>query len=221
MLRKILTMSIYLVMLHSCGLDTSRIAPGYVEAFKTLNNLLVTQENELITPEIINKIPYASMTLRIGRGAPGLVILESYQDEKETWVSADGVYLMLLQGRVVKTGGLVNNLVGFKAVDNNFMDLIKNKGSEKLFFYYSYDKPELNNMRVEANRKFIRKETIDLVDSSKQLNLIEEKITNKFIGWTKTNRYWVDDNNFVWRSEQFISPKLPRFDIEVTKKFVQ
>ena len=76
-------------------------------------------------------------------------------------------------------------------------------------------------MRVEANRKFIRKETIDLVDSSKQLNLIEEKITNKFIGWTKTNRYWVDDNNFVWRSEQFISPKLPRFYIEVTKKFVQ
>ena len=62
-----------------------------------------------------------------------------------------------MQEEVVKTGGLVNNLVDFKAVDHNFMDLIKDKGSEKLF-YYSYDKPELNNMRVEANRKFIRKE---------------------------------------------------------------
>lgn len=161
------------------------------------------------------------MTLRIGRGAPGLVILESYQDEKETWVSADGIYLVIDHGRVIKTGGLLNNLVDFKAVDNDFENLIKHKDSEKLFYYYSYDKPELINMRVEANRKFIRKERIDLINSSKQLNLIEEKITNNFIGWSEVNRYWVDDDNFVWKSEQFISPKLPGFYIEVTKKLVQ
>jgi hypothetical protein len=208
-------------VLQSCSLDTSRIAPGYVEAFRTIKNTLITQENKLITPEIIDSIPYASMTLRIGRGAPGLVILESYEDEKETWVSADGIYLIIEQGRVVKTGGLLNNLVDFKAVDNDFNDLIKYKGSEKLFYYYSYDKPELINMRVEANRKFIRKEQIDLLNSSKQLNLIEEKITNHFIGWTEINRYWVDNNNFVWKSEQYISPKLPSFNIEVTKRLAQ
>ena len=86
MSRKLVALIIYLLMLHSCSLDTSRIAPGYVEAFRTIKNILITQENKLITPEIIDRIPYASMTLGIGRGAPGLVILESYQDEKETWV---------------------------------------------------------------------------------------------------------------------------------------
>lgn len=221
MSRKLISLIICLSVLQSCSLDTSRIAPGYVEAFRTIKNTLITQENKLITPEIIDSIPYASMTLRIGRGAPGLVILESYEDEKETWVSADGIYLIIEQGRVVKTGGLLNNLVDFKAVDNDFNDLIKYKGSEKLFYYYSYDKPELINMRVEANRKFIRKEQIDLLNSSKQLNLIEEKITNHFIGWTEINRYWVDNNNFVWKSEQYISPKLPSFNIEVTKRLAQ
>ena len=221
MLRKLIFLTIIFLMFHSCSIDTSRIAPGYVEAFRAIKNILIAQENKLITPEIIDRIPYASMTLRIGRGAPGLVILESYQDEKETWVSADGIYLVIHQGRVVKTGGLLNNLVDFRAVDNDFENLIKHKDSEKLFYYYSYDKPELINMRVEANRKFIRKERIDLINSSKQLNLIEEKITNDFIGWSEVNRYLVDDDNFVWKSEQYISPKLPGFHIEVTKKLVQ
>ena len=62
---------------------------------------------------------------------------------------------------------------------------------------------------------------LSLINSSKQLNLIEEKITNDFIGWSEVNRYWVDDDNFVWKSEQYISPKLPGFYIEVTKKLVQ
>ena len=78
MSRKLISLIICLSVLHSCSLDTSRIAPGYVEAFRTIKNTLITQENKLITPEIIDSIPYASMTLRIGRGAPGLVILESF-----------------------------------------------------------------------------------------------------------------------------------------------
>ena len=51
-----------------------------------------------------------------------------------------------------------------------------------------------------------------------ELILIEERIENQYIGWKETNKYWVDDTNFVWKSEQFISPRLPKFIIEVTKK---
>ena len=209
------------ILLHSCSLDTSRIAPGYIEAYKTLKGTIIPQDNELITPEVIEKIPYASMTLKIGRGAPGLVILESFVDEQETWISADGVYLVIEKGRIIKTAGLFNNLINFRAVDNNFSDLLKSKDSEKLYFYYSYDLPELNNMRVEANRKFIKTERTELLGTTKELNLIEERISNNFIGWKETNRYWVDSDGFVWKSEQYLSPKLPRFDMEVTKRFSQ
>ena len=99
-----------LFFLYSCGLDTSRIAPGYIEAFKTIKNTVITQENEFITPDIIENIPYASMTLKIGRGVPGLVILESFDDGIETWVSADGVYLLIEEGRIIKTAGLFKKI---------------------------------------------------------------------------------------------------------------
>lgn len=221
MFKNINLIGISVLFLYSCSLDTSRIAPGYIEAFKTLKNAVITQENEFITPEIIAKIPYASMTLKIGRGTPGLVILESIDDEIETWVSADGVYLLVQQGRIIRTAGLFNNLTNFMAVDSNFSNIIASKGSEKLFYYFSYDKPELNNMRVVADRKFIRKEMVEMLGTFRQLYLIEERISNSLIGWSEVNKFWVDDNNFVWKSEQFISPKLPRFNIEVTKKLSQ
>ena len=218
MIKKIPLIGIYIILFQSCSIDTSRIAPGYVEAFQTIKDSLIGADNELVTAEIIERIPYASSKLAIGKGAPGLIILESINDNKETWVSADGLFLVIEDGRVIKSAGLFNNLVSLKFADNDFKDLIVSRTSEKLIFYYSYDNPELIDMRVEVERRFIKEEKVRLLSGEKQLSLIEEKITNDYIGWKELNKFWVDNEGFVWKSEQFISPKLPRFNIEVTKK---
>ena len=73
-------------------------------------------------------------------------------------------------------------------------------------------------MKVNGERRFIRKESVQLLGQEKQLNLIEETIKNDYIGWGVTNKFWVDDEMFVWKSNQSISPKLPEFYVEVTKK---
>lgn len=218
MIKKISLIGIYIILFQSCGIDKSRIAPGYAEAFLTIKNSLIGADNKVVTAELIERIPYASSKLKIGKGAPGLIILESINDNKETWVSADGLFLVIEDGRVIKSAGLFNNLVSLKFADNDFKDLIDSRASEKLIFYYSYDNPELIDMRVEVERRFVREEKVRLISGEKQLNLIEEKITNDYIGWKELNRFWVDNEDFVWKSEQFISPKLPRFNIEVTKK---
>ena len=73
-------------------------------------------------------------------------------------------------------------------------------------------------MKVNVERRFVRKESVQLLGHEKQLNLIEERIENDYIGWRATNKFWVDDEMFIWKSHQSISPKLPKFYIEVTKK---
>jgi len=73
-------------------------------------------------------------------------------------------------------------------------------------------------MKVEVQRKYKGLEKVDLLKGESELHLIEENIKNNFIGWNVTNKYWMDDNSFVWKSEQYISPKLPKFILEVTKK---
>jgi len=208
---------IFSLFVASCA-SIGSVAPGYVEAFKTIKGVIVGYENELLTPDLIKNIPYASSILKIGKGAPALIILESKEEEQETWVSSDGIYLVFKEGRIVKTSGFFNNLINFKSVETNFASLMDTNESESLVYYYSYDDPELIDMRVQASRRFVAKEKVQLIDREEELNLIEEQIVNHYIGWEVTNKFWIDDDMFVWKSEQYISPKLPKFYIEVTKK---
>jgi len=218
MITKRIYVLIFSLFTVSCASISQNVAPGYVEAIKTIKGLIVGYENELITPTLVKNIPYASSILKIGKGAPGLIILENKGKEKETWVSEDGIYLVFEEGRVVQTSGFFNNLTNFKSVKNNFASLMDTTETQFLIYYYSYDSPELINMRVEASRRFVRKEKVKLLNREEELYLIEERIVNEYIGWKVINKFWVDNDMFVWKSEQYISPKLPKFHIEVTKK---
>ena len=50
------------------------------------------------------------MTLNVGKGPKGLMILESNNYNLNTWVSADSVYITERNGKIIQTKGLGNNL---------------------------------------------------------------------------------------------------------------
>lgn len=205
-----------ILLLSSCAsIDTNRIAPGYVEAFTAIKQLILGVENE-IKPEIIKNIPYASMLVKIGNGPTALMILESKNNEDYLWVSADGVYLLINNGKIIKTSGLSNNLKEkISPLISWNEDLYINK---KFISYNSFNFPTLNNLKV--THTYTQKETdnIVLLNGTKELTLIEEEISSERVAWYETNKYWLDDKNFVWKSVQHISPRLPEIYIEVTKK---
>ena len=74
------------------------------------------------------------------------------------------------------------------------------------------------NLDIEVNITVKGSEKVQLFNREAELLLIEEEMVNKKIGWKRVNKYWVDEEYFVWKSEQYISPKLPKFYLEVTKK---
>lgn len=218
-INKTTLIAVSVLFLNSCThIDFNRVAPGYSEAVSTLKGAIFGYKNELITKELVNKIPYASSILTIGKGSPGLVILESKDEDKEIWVSSDGIYIVIDKGRIIKTKGLFNNITDLRFIDIDVKKLSIEKTTENLIYYYSYDIPQLIDMKVEVQRKYKGLEKVDLLKGESQLHLIEEDIKNNFIGWNITNKYWMDDNSYVWKSEQYISPKLPKFILEVTKK---
>ena len=205
--------------LNSCSSlpNSNRIAPGYVEAFQSIQKAIFGYESKTISSNLINSIPYASLILKIGKGPEGLLILESKRDNNEIWVSADEVYLTINNGRIVSTQGLINNLTNltlpYKTSDLNSME-------ENMVYkyYYSYNPPTLNNLEVEAVIKQRGQVEVVILDENKDLFLIEEFINNDYLGWAVKNSFWIDEEGFVWKSEQNISPKLPTIYFEVTKK---
>jgi len=205
-----------LLAMSSCStIDLNRVAPGYIEAFQQAKGLVYGVDNPYITDDLIKNIPYASSILQIGTGAPGLIILESKKNSSETWVSSDGVFLVIKKGKIIKTQGLNNNLVDSLIPKQYFKDSL---GDVKFNFYLSYDEPKLDNLKVEATNRVLNKELVAVGSQEMLLTLVEETLSNSYLGWKVTNKYWKDENGFTWRSEQYISPRLPPFIIQVTKK---
>ena len=213
------TLIVLLFFLVSCSsIDTSRIAPGYGEAFKAFKYAFFGYEDEQIPASIIQNIPYASSLLKIGKGPTGLLILESKNDNIETWISADKVILLIRNGKIIRSSGLQNNLTNLISPFSSFKELKNSPLNYPYKIYLSYDKPSLLNLDIEVNITVKGSEKVQLFNREAELLLIEEEMVNKKIGWKRVNKYWVDEEYFVWKSEQYISPKLPKFYLEVTKK---
>ena len=104
--------SIFLVfILTSCSyLDVQRIAPNYIEAYKGIRGYISGYQDYPITRELVDKIPYASMKLAIGKGSSGLLILEESNNNNLIYLSADGIRFVIKDGVIIKTSGLENNL---------------------------------------------------------------------------------------------------------------
>lgn len=205
-----------LASVTSCAsIDTNKIAPGYVQAFTSIKQFIF-QSDEGIDPELIKSIPYASMLVKIGKGPSALMILESVKNEDYTWVSADGVYLVINNGRIIETYGLPNNLKERLAPANTWKD--KFESDLEYVSYNSYGSPSLNNLKVTSKYSYKGEEEINLVFGLKKLKLIEEEINSQEVAWSRLNTYWIDEDSFIWKSNQYISPRLPNINFEVTKK---
>ena len=210
---------LYLVLLSflwSCSnFPKNNIASGYFTAYEAIESYFnPAGPEDLFSVELIDNIPYASSLVTIGQGSPGLVILESIKDSEHTWLSADKVYIVIRNGRVIKTAGLPNNLIDFRSSRMN----INTSVDLEVMSYYSYDEPALIDLKVTSTVKMIDTSKVSLFNRDIRLTLYEEYIQNEYLGWKETNKYWVDAEGFVWKTIQYISPKLPPIKIEVTKK---
>ena len=219
-LLQVFTVAIVLSLGACASITSGNVAPSYFIAFEALKDTIFGQPDNLITRGLVEKIPYASAKLKIGKGPAGLVILESIENKQYTWVSADKIFVVVKNGRIVRTLGLSNNLTSFESPKQTFKELIEESNPILDYFIYcSYDNPLLINLKIQVHLTKKGFQNITILGEAKSLILIEEEISNDYIGWKAKNQYWVDPKDFfVWKSIQHISPKLPEFIFEVTKK---
>ena len=210
-----------LLLLPSCAsLNSEKFASSYIYAYKAIKNTLIGYPDLNITREIVENIPYASGLLRIGKGTQGLVILESKENNKYFWVSKDEVFIVTKDGRIERSLGLLNNLTKISSIDQSFKDVLTKPNPVTHYYsYYSFEEPLLFDLKVTISIENKGIDEIEILGERKKLILIEESISSELIGWKEKNKFWVDPiDYFVWKSEQNITPKLPTFIFQVTKK---
>jgi hypothetical protein len=198
--------------LPACG--ENGIGRNLVTAFQLAT---VGLPGPTITRATVDSIPYASIAARIGKGPRSLLVLWEQTAEGLLWLSADGVGITTHRGRIVKTVGLENNLrrtVSLRG-DPIGSPLLAANTSTRLLDLEPDGPFEL---AVESQYRIVGRRTISVTEIDFDTVLIIEDCRAKTLNWEFSNRYWADPaDGFIWRSEQFVLPSLPVFEIEVLK----
>ena len=174
--------------------------------------------DDLYTAELVKNIPYASSLISFNGKNKSLIILEEIRKNEKFWISRDKVRFKENNGRIVQTIGLPNDLYDISRPTVTFKEILNRK---KLNYvsYYSFRKPQLNNLKVFITSQVTGIEQVDILGVERNLTLIQEQIFAPRINWKEENKYWIDtETDINWKSLQHISPKLPPIEIELTKK---
>ena len=95
-----------ILILSSCG----NLPIAYIQNFSSINSVVFGFPEYEITQEIFDEYENSFMKIRFGRGPHSILILAYIEDEIYEWVGNDGVKIFTLDGRIIKTSGLTNNV---------------------------------------------------------------------------------------------------------------
>lgn len=215
--RKLIYLS--LLFIFGCSSLPDNVAGSWKYSFQAVKGAIFGYEDYPITRDLVNNIPYASMRLKIGKGAAGLLILEAKEGKINTWVSSDEIRIVEKNGEIIRTIGLINNLTSIRSHDINLFNQINNKDIKEIKKYISLDNPEVFDLNLSIKIFNEGIEEIEILDKKYSLiHFILEK-ENRYIRWKVKDHYWIDpQNGFVWKTIQHISPDSPPILMEITKK---
>jgi hypothetical protein len=156
--------------------------------------------------KFFESFPYSYAMIRIGNSKPARIVLSSISKNIFEWVSADGVKIYTLEGKVIRTLGLERD-IDLRA------DRVKfNTASQQSVFLDLYN-PEAINIAGTQSVTIGEEETIVFLEQPIDVLSAQERIFFKAINWTQKNQYYLKDGQ-VLKSVQKFHPLMPKIEIQ-------
>lgn len=173
-----------------------------------------------ITRDRIDKIPFATIAARIGKGPRSILVLWRTDGANLHWLSADGAAIITRNGRVVKTVGLPTNLSDTRDISVDPLSPSQIGIIDGATYKYTRDRAgELEfGLEVESRFRVLGAETIRIAEIEFDTIHVVEDCLAKTQNWRFRNEYWLDPaDGFVWQSDQVVLPEFSSFKIETLK----
>ena len=206
------------VLLSSCG--ENRISRTIIDAYKLT---FQDRPSPQFTREYITKLPYASISAKIGKGPKSLLVLWRVENNEQFWLAADGVVLGMKKGRILKTAGLPETIIDTIPINNDPIYLGLHKKENHLVFERNIDFKGKNSMypktiKILSNFSYEGSQIVKIYDIDFETILVRESCTAKKLNWKFENLFWVDPNTgMVWKSIQHVARGFAPVIIEVLK----
>ena len=213
--KQYITFTIGLFLLSGC-------TQKFNDTFSTVNaSIEGLSDVELSAAELI-EFPYDSAYVRFNNGRKILMVLalaeinplNNYQTLK--WLSADNVMLVTENGRIVKTLGFDNNLIGIKSTSGQLPSPSTQTSWQA---YYDWMPAYRYQFTAQTNSKVIGQEEVILSKWSLSTKYVQETIHFVELDSKITNHYWLNSNKKTVKTIQYIGPNMDKIEISFVKDF--
>lgn len=204
MLIRYCLLALFGVVTYGCTAVTDEVRETVEYAFKT------QQDAELSSEEIEN-FPYTSLYAQ-WKEQPRTLIVLGFIDKPHDrhFITAEKETLVVRNGRVIRTQNLNRNLLAVSNLKQDPLQCIitePNNCKTRWQREYDYKMQEQTLSRAVASQfSVLEEQTLDMPFGKVNTTLVEESGRFELSGETFTNRFWVESDGHVVKSEQQLFP---------------
>lgn len=167
----------------------------------------------------IAKLPYATISAKIGRGPRSLLVLARIEHSNLHFLSADRVALVLRKGRLVRTAGLPESVRETRSAGADpVAGLHVLSGVGEHVRYLDLEPGGRYGVPVLSTYERLGPEKITVLEIEFDTIRVRERNRALTLRWHFENEFWVDPaDGFVWRSRQHMTRGLPAAEIDILK----
>ena len=202
----------FLLILVGCTAVTDEVRETVEYAFKDI------EDAELSADEIEN-FPYTSLYAQWQGKARSLIVLGFInKPNKYHFITADKETLVLENGRVTRTQSLDDNLLSVSNLKNDPLRCIVTTPQScnnrwQRAYDYQFDDGTRVSRNVKSTFSVKQREQLAMPYGSATATLVEEAGTFLLTGQRFVNRFWVEPDGHVIKSEQRIIPNKPLLNL--------
>lgn len=204
MLIRYCLLALFGVVTYGCTAVTDEVRETVEYAFKT------QQDAELSSEEIEN-FPYTSLYAQWKEQPRTLIVLGFIDKPSDRhFITAEKETLVVRNGRVIRTQNLNRNLLAVSNLKQDPLQCIitePNNCKTRWQREYDYKMQEQTLSRAVASQfSVLEEQTLDMPFGKVNTTLVEESGRFELSGETFTNRFWVESDGHVVKSEQQLFP---------------
>ena len=190
---------------------------NYIEVAKDSAKYITGRNDIKITNENFINQEYSFIKVKLGRSTPILMILAYEKNGVFEWVDAESRKIYTYNGKIIELNGFRNDLK-IQHPNSKISNFYASTSINYAVDFYNPTLLSLNiNSKISSNQS--KKFKLIRLDKEEEFTKVEEVFDAPLINWSEKNIYYFDKESQIFKTQQYVHPRMPEITIEYYVKY--